>query len=57
VAGGDFVLVGGEGGQDFVLFLLRHLEEVQGPSEFGCDLVESPGEILRKDGSGQAAIP
>jgi hypothetical protein len=40
VARGDFVLVGGEGGQHFALLALRHLCEVQRPTEFGCDLVE-----------------
>src|SRR4029079_15925449 len=40
VAGGDLVLVGGEGCQDFAFLALRHLEEVQGPTEFRCDFVE-----------------
>jgi hypothetical protein len=34
VAGGDLVFVGGKGCQDFGLLALRHLDEVQGPSEF-----------------------
>jgi len=37
---GDLVLVGGEGCQDFGLLALRYLEEVQGPSELRCDLIE-----------------
>jgi hypothetical protein len=40
VASGDLVFVGGEGSQDFGLLALRDLEEVQGPSEFRCDLIE-----------------
>src|SRR6476620_2120552 len=40
VAGGDLVLVGGEGCQDFAFLALRYLEEVQGPTEFRCDLIE-----------------
>jgi hypothetical protein len=43
VAGGDLVFVGGEGCQDFGLLALRDLEEVQGPSEFRCDLIEFCG--------------
>lgn len=43
VAGGDLVLVGGEGCQDFGLLPLWNLEEVQGPSEFRCDLIEFCG--------------
>ena len=43
VAGGDLVFVGGEGCQDFALLALRDLEEVQGPSEFRCDLIEFCG--------------
>ena len=39
-ASGDFVFVGGEGFQDFVLLFFRHLEEVQRPSEFRRDLIE-----------------
>ena len=46
VASGDFVLVGGEGCQDFTLLFFRHLEEVQGPSEFCCDLIEFGGRDL-----------
>jgi len=41
VAGGDLVFVGGEGCQDFGLLGLRDLEEVQGPSEFRCDLIDN----------------
>ena len=40
VAGGDFVFVGGESCQDFGLLPLRDLEEVEGPSEFRCDLIK-----------------
>jgi hypothetical protein len=40
VTGGDLVFVGGKGCQDFGLLGLRDLEEVQGPSKFGCDLIE-----------------
>ena len=40
VAGGDLVFVGGEGCQNFALLAFRDLEEVQGPSEFGCDFIE-----------------
>lgn len=40
IAGGDLVLVGGEGCQDFGLLALRYLEEVQGPSKLRCDLIE-----------------
>src|SRR5262245_42962659 len=47
VAGCDLVFVGGEGCQDFGLLLLRDLCEVQGPSEFRCDLIEFCGEIWR----------
>jgi hypothetical protein len=43
IAGGDLVLVGGEGCQDFGLLALRDLGEVQGPSEFRCDLIEFCG--------------
>ena len=43
VAGSDLFFVGGEGCQDFALLALRDLEEVQGPSEFGCDLIEFCG--------------
>jgi hypothetical protein len=32
--------VGGEGRQDFGLLTLRDLEEIQGPSEFRCDLIK-----------------
>ena len=46
VAGGDLIFVGGEGCQDFVLLALRDLEEVQGPSEFRCDLIEFCGGDL-----------
>jgi hypothetical protein len=35
--------VGGEGCQDFGLLALRDLDEVQGPSEFRCDLIEFCG--------------
>src|SRR4029450_10257859 len=40
VAGGDLVFVGGEGCQDFGLLTLWDLEEIQGPSEFGCDFIK-----------------
>jgi hypothetical protein len=40
VADGDFVLVGSEGRQDFALLALRNLHMAEGPSEFGCDLIE-----------------
>ena len=40
VAGGDLVFVGGEGGQDFGLFALRDLEEIEGPSELRCDFTK-----------------
>jgi hypothetical protein len=40
VAGGDPVFVGGEGCQDFGLLGLRDLEDVKGPSELSCDLIE-----------------
>jgi hypothetical protein len=40
VAGGDLVFVGGEGYQDFALLPLRDFDEVQGPFEFRCDLIE-----------------
>ena len=40
VAGGDLVFVGGEGGQDFGLFPLRDLEEIEGPSELRCDFTK-----------------
>lgn len=43
IASGDLVFVGGEGCQDFALLGLWDLEEVQGPSEFGCDLIELGG--------------
>jgi hypothetical protein len=43
VAGGDFVFVGREGCQDFVLLALRDLHEVQGPSKFRCDLIKFCG--------------
>jgi hypothetical protein len=43
VACGDLVLVGSEGCQDFCLLRLRNLEEVQGPSQFRCDLIEFCG--------------
>ena len=43
VASSDLVLVGGEGCQDFVLLALRNLDEVQGSSEFCCDLIEFCG--------------
>jgi hypothetical protein len=43
VACGDLVLVGSEGCKDFALLGLRNLEEVQGASEFGCDLIEFCG--------------
>jgi hypothetical protein len=29
-----------KGRQDFVLLALRHLDEVQGPPEFRCHLIE-----------------
>src|SRR5829696_5279142 len=40
VAGSDLVFVGGESCEDFGLLALRHLDEVQGPSEFRCYLIE-----------------
>jgi hypothetical protein len=40
VAGGDLVVVSGEGRKDFALLGLRDLEEIQRPAEFGCDLIE-----------------
>jgi hypothetical protein len=40
VARGDLAFVGGEGGQDFGLFTLRDLKEIQGPSELRCDLIK-----------------
>lgn len=40
IAGGDLVLVGGEGCQDFGLLALRYLEDVQGPFKLCCDLIE-----------------
>jgi hypothetical protein len=40
IAGGDLVLVGGKGCQNFGLLAPRDLGEVQGPPEFGCDLIE-----------------
>src|SRR5687768_5334218 len=43
IAGGDLAFVGGEGCQDFGLLAFRNLDEVQGPSEFGCDLIELGG--------------
>ena len=43
VTGGDLVLVGGEGCQDFGLLALWDLGEVQGPSEFCCDLIKFCG--------------
>jgi hypothetical protein len=43
VAGGDLVFVSGEGCEDFGLLGLRNLGEVQGPSEFRCDLIEFCG--------------
>src|SRR5688500_7126375 len=43
VARGDLIFVGGEGCQDFALLALRNLKEVQGPSEFGRDLIEFCG--------------
>src|SRR5690242_5618702 len=46
VAGGDLIFVGGEGCQNFVLLALRDLEEVQGPTEFCCDLIEFCGGDL-----------
>ena len=43
VAGGDLVFVGSEGCQHFALLALRDLGEVQGPSEFRCDLIKLCG--------------
>jgi len=44
VAGGDLVFVGGQSCQDFALLVLRNLEEeVQGSSEFRCDLIKFCG--------------
>lgn len=40
LAGGDLVFVGREGCQDFVLLAFWDLEEIQGPSEFRCNLIE-----------------
>jgi hypothetical protein len=45
VAGRDLVFVGGEGCQDFGLLAFRDLCEVQGPSEFRCDLIELRGAL------------
>ena len=39
--------MGGEGREHFALLALRYLEEVQGPSELRCDLIEFCGEIRR----------
>jgi hypothetical protein len=43
VAGGDLVLVGGKGCQNFGLLALRDLGKVQAPSEFCCDLIKFCG--------------
>ena len=43
VASGDLILVGSESCQDFGLLALGDLDEVQGPSEFCCDLIEFCG--------------
>jgi hypothetical protein len=43
IARGDLVFVGGERCQHFGLLWLWDLDEVQGPSEFGCDLIEFCG--------------
>jgi hypothetical protein len=43
VASSHLVFVSGEGCQDFGLLALRHLDKVQGPSEFRCDLIEFCG--------------
>src|SRR6478735_8263510 len=40
VAGGDLVLVRGEGCENFIFFALRNLDVVQGPPELCRDLVE-----------------
>jgi RNA polymerase sigma factor (sigma-70 family) len=40
VAGGHLVFVGGECCQHFPLLALGNLREIQGASEFGCDLIE-----------------
>jgi hypothetical protein len=47
VAGGDLLLVVGEGCQDFGLLALWNLGEVQAPSEFCCDLIKFCGEMRR----------
>ena len=46
VAGGDLVFVGGEGCQNGLL-APRDLDEVQGPSEFRCDLIKFCARIRR----------
>jgi hypothetical protein len=43
IAGGDFVLVGGEGCQDFGLLALRDLGKVQAPSELCGDRIKFCG--------------
>ena len=43
MARGNLVFVGSEGCQDFGPSWLRHLEEVKGPSELHCDLIEFCG--------------
>src|SRR5262245_51818039 len=40
VAGSNLVFVGGEGCQHLGLLTLWDLEEIQGPSELRCDLIE-----------------
>jgi hypothetical protein len=43
VASCDLIFMGGEGGQDLGLLALRHLEEVEGPSEFRGHRIEFRG--------------
>ena len=43
VTGGDLVFVGSERRQHLALLALWDLEEVQGPSEFCCELIEFCG--------------
>ena len=43
VASSDLILVGGESCQDFGPLAWGDLDEVQGPSEFCCDLIEFCG--------------
>ena len=43
VTGGDLALVGGEGGEDLALLVVRDFEDVERPSEFCSDLIEFGG--------------